>query len=115
MMASCLGIVLILYELFSWAGGSPCFKRSSAEFSTEFYELEIIFLNLTNFKKKGVVNHFSNGLEYQMSCESLDRFWEIGTYARARGNCHMSTFLGQGVIILLVSELSGFQNFCVIF
>ena len=44
MMASRLGNVLILYELFSWAEGSPCFKRSSVEFSTEFYELEIIFL-----------------------------------------------------------------------
>ena len=27
-------------KCFSWAGGSPCFKRSFAEFSVEFRVLE---------------------------------------------------------------------------
>ena len=96
MMAFRLGNVLILYELFFWARGSPCFKRSSAEFSTEFYELEIIF-QIYRTSQKWIVNHFLNGLGYQMPCGLLFGFQETETYSRARDGCHVSTFLGQGV------------------
>ena len=50
-----------------------------------------------------------NGLGCHIAYESLDGFWEIGTHSRARDGCHMSTFPGQDVIILLVSEPSVFQ------
>ena len=40
---------------------------------------------------------FSNGLGCHMPCESLDEFWETGTYSRARDGCHVSTFPGWGM------------------
>ena len=40
LLVSRLGNEMRIYELFSWAGGSPYFKRSSAEFSVEFKVLK---------------------------------------------------------------------------
>ena len=44
-----------------------------------------------------VMNRYSNGLGCLMPCESLDGFWETGTYLRARDDCHVSTFLSRGM------------------
>ena len=51
----------------------------------------------------------SNKLGYQMPCGPLIEFWEIGTHSKVRGGCHMSTFPGRDVTILLVSEQSIFE------
>ena len=40
LLVSRLGNETRIYELFSWAGGSPYFKRSSVEFSVEFKVLK---------------------------------------------------------------------------
>ena len=39
-----------------------------------------------------------------MPCGLLFGFQETETHLRARGGCHVSTFLGRDVTILLVSE-----------
>ena len=39
-----------------------------------------------------------------MPCGLLFGFQETETHSRARGGCHVSTFLSRGVTILLVSE-----------
>ena len=41
--------VKYVINCFSWAGGSPYFKRSSAEFSAEFKEIDFIsFIHLVD-------------------------------------------------------------------
>ena len=46
-----------------------------------------------------------------MPCELLFGFQETETHSRARGGCHVSTFLGRSVTILLVSEHLIFKLF----
>ena len=41
-----VGLLMNYSNCFSWAGGSPYFKRSSVEFLAEFKKLEYFFLNL---------------------------------------------------------------------
>ena len=48
-----------------------------------------------------VVYRLSNGLGYHEPCESLYGFWETGTHSRARSGCHVLTFSGRGVIVVL--------------
>ena len=63
----------------------------------------IFFVKLDNVVGR-VVYRFSNGLGCHMPCESLDEFWETEIHSRAHDGCHVSTFSGRGVTILLVSE-----------
>ena len=94
-----MNILLMWINCFSWAGGRPCFKRSFAEVSIEFEELDY-FLNLVNLI--GVVFRFSNGLGYKMPCGLLIGYRENRTHLRARDSCHISTFPGRGVIVMIL-------------
>ena len=74
---------------FFWAGGYPCFKRSSTEILTKSY--------MCLYFKLWVVIIFLNELGYHMPCEFLDGAWETEIHSRARGSCHVSTSPSRGV------------------
>ena len=73
-------IYKFICKCFSWAKGR---SYISIMFGFPFF-----------FKK--------NGLGYQMPCGLLFGFQETETHSRARGGCHVSTFLGRGVTLSLI-------------
>ena len=88
---------------FSWAGVIHVLNGVLPNF-WQNPQMSVYFQTLVNLIRR-VVYCNSNRLGFLASCESLDGFLEIGTHSEACGGCHVSSFSGRSVTVLLVSKL----------